>query len=138
MSLTLITIYSEASTLNQVLVYKRSALEQGTAGPGQTRQKLHCFGRQSTLKALKSPPHTLKEYILSSFKQRKYFCWNLTFLGSQATSFQRKVWVFSCYSLLASMFPAAMTAIWKGMHTSPQGGSTEAVQSKYDLDNATS
>lgn len=58
MSPTLSAIYPEASTLRQVWAYKRSALEQGTAGSDQARQKLPCLGRQSTRKALKSPPHT--------------------------------------------------------------------------------
>lgn len=58
MSPTLSTIYSEASTLHQVWAYKRSALEQGTAGSDQARQKLRCLGRQSTHKALKSPLQT--------------------------------------------------------------------------------
>lgn len=58
MSLTLIAIYSEASTLNQVLVYKRSVLERGPAGSDQTRQKLQCLGRQSALKALVSSTQT--------------------------------------------------------------------------------
>lgn len=89
MSLTLSTIYPEASTLPQVWAYKRSALEQGTAGSGQAGQKLHCLGRQSARKALKSS-HRLMVHALSSFWQWKYFCWNLTSLGSQATSFQGK------------------------------------------------